>query len=68
MENLHRLSILAGGRIAAATVATSSGHAVLDSAALDTVRRANPLPAPHDGPVELLVPIVFELRDERRSK
>ena len=63
-----RLSILADGRVAAATVATSSGHSVLDSAALDTVRRANPLPAPDGGPVELLVPIVFELRDERRSR
>lgn len=58
-----RLSILADGRIAAATVATSSGHPVLDSAAFDTVRRANPLPAPDGGPVELLVPIVFVLRD-----
>ena len=51
----------ADGRIDAAHIATSSGHAVLDDAALDMVRRAAPVPKPQDGAVRLLVPVVFAL-------
>jgi protein TonB len=63
-QAIVRLSISADGRIGSATVATSSGHSLLDDASLDTIRRAAPLPAPEGGPVELLVPIVFALRDQ----
>ena len=55
------LSIAADGRIDSARVATSSGHAILDDAALDMVRRAAPVPKPQDGAVRLLVPVVFAL-------
>ena len=55
------LSIMADGQIASAMVVTGSGHAALDDAALDMVRRAAPVPVPHDGPLALRVPIMFAL-------
>jgi periplasmic protein TonB len=42
-------------------IVESSGHAVLDTAALDVVARAVPLPAP-DAPTQVVLPIVFALQ------
>jgi periplasmic protein TonB len=53
------LLIMADGQIASARVVAGSGHAALDDAALDMVRRAAPVPAPHDGPLALRVPVMF---------
>lgn len=53
------------GHILTASLARSSGHADLDQAALDTLRRADPLPSiPDDRPdqLELSVPIEFYIR------
>lgn len=53
------------GRVLSAEITRSSGAAVLDRAALETVRRAQPLPAiPDDRPdeLELSVPIEFFIR------
>jgi TonB family protein len=51
------------GRLMASDVATSSGSPILDSTALDIVRRANPLPAipdrMHVTEVDALLPIGF---------
>jgi protein TonB len=55
-----RLGVLADGRLAALSLARSSGHAILDDASLDMVRRAAPLPRPPGGAIELDVPVVFE--------
>jgi protein TonB len=55
------LSIMADGQIASARVVAGSGHAALDDAALDMVRRAAPAPVPHDGPLALRVPVMFAL-------
>jgi protein TonB len=54
-----RLAILADGRLGALSLAHSSGHAVLDEASLEMVRRAAPLPRPPGGAVDLDVPVVF---------
>lgn len=50
------------GRVLSAWVQTSSGHAVLDEAALDALRRAQPLPAiPAElpGEMEVLLPLDY---------
>ncbi|MEE4453020.1 energy transducer TonB [Novosphingobium resinovorum] len=50
------------GKVLAADLVRSSGAALLDRAALDTIRRAQPLPAIPDerpAPLELTVPVEF---------
>lgn len=59
-----RFTLDARGRVLDASLVRSSGHAVLDREALDTVRRAAPLPAPPPGsadPLTLVVDIDFFL-------
>lgn len=53
------------GRLLFATLQRSSGNALLDEAAMDTIRRAQPFPAiPDDRPteIEISVPVEFYLR------
>lgn len=53
------------GRLLSAAIARSSGSAALDRAALETLRRAQPLPAIPDDkpdPLELSVPVEFFVR------
>jgi protein TonB len=55
----------AAGRVRDAAVASSSSHAMLDEAALDTVRGMEPLPFPAGlppRPLSVKLPLVFELR------
>lgn len=59
------VELLPSGKVVSVTVRSSSSHAVLDQAALDTVTRLQPAPFPPGVPPRLLrvrVPIVFELR------
>ena len=61
-----RVAVGADGRAAEVTVAESSGHAMLDEAALAAVRTWTFAPALRDGrpePGALLVPVRFALRD-----
>ena len=54
-----------GGRVRDVHVARSSSHGVLDDAALDTVRRLDPLPPPESlprRPLLIRLPLVFDLR------
>lgn len=58
------LIIGTGGSIVSAEVAVSSGHASLDRAALDAVRKAGPFPPPTGyglGQISITVPLVFKL-------
>ncbi|RIV76066.1 TonB family protein [Pelagerythrobacter aerophilus] len=60
-----RFTMNRAGEVLSATVARKSGHYALDQAALDTLRRAQPLPAiPKDKPdvLELTIPVEFYLR------
>jgi periplasmic protein TonB len=52
------------GLVTGARVTRSSGSAVLDRAALDTLRRASPVPAPpaEMRPLSFSVPMTFALR------
>lgn len=52
------------GRVSEARVLRSSGSTALDGAALDTVRRASPMPAPPAGirRLSFTVPMRFDLR------
>ena len=53
------------GRVRDVHVARSSSHGVLDDAALDTVRRLDPLPLPESlprRPLLIRLPLVFDLR------
>ena len=66
-EVVLRLTIDRAGHLLAAEIARPSGFAALDQAALDTARRAAPLPPlpveePGDRAV-LLVPVLFALAD-----
>lgn len=57
--------ILANGTIAEVTVLDSSSHAVLDEAALDTIRGLPRMPLPTElaaRPLRVRVPVVFQLR------
>ncbi len=49
------------GAVAAETVASSSGYAILDQSALDALKRAAPFPL-RGRDVEVIMPIVFALR------
>ena len=48
-----------GGQLVSATIARSSGHAVLDQAALDAARRIGALPG---NPRQTLFPVSFRLQ------
>ncbi|MBI4242105.1 MAG: energy transducer TonB, partial [Candidatus Rokubacteria bacterium] len=53
------------GAIAGVSLLQSSSHPILDQAALDAVRRLQPLPFPAELPPRTLsvrLPVVFELR------
>ena len=54
-----------GGRVLSSSLVRSSGFPALDQAALETLRRADPLPKiPADRPdeIELSVPVEFYIR------
>lgn len=60
-----RVTLSRDGHLLALSVEKSSGYAMLDQAALDTFRRAEPLPAVPDdrpAPVELSFPVEFFIR------
>jgi protein TonB len=50
------------GSVTQVIVAESSGHAMLDDAALDMVRQSLPLPKPPRGVRTVKVPVVFRLQ------
>jgi protein TonB len=60
-----RLRVGATGRLLEAKVDSTSGHAVLDTQALDMVKRVAELPPPPEGlrgrEFAVLVPVVFRL-------
>jgi len=59
------IDLLPSGKVASVIVWSSSSHAVLDEAALDTVRRLSPDPFPpglQSRPLRIRLPIVFELQ------
>ena len=61
-----RFRVDAGGRVTAARIVHSSGNALLDAEAVQSVLRARPLPAMPDGmagPVELVLPVTFRIAD-----
>jgi periplasmic protein TonB len=55
------------GRVSNAGIARTSGHPLLDAAALDMLNRASPLPPPPESvpgtKIELAVPVKFQLKD-----
>ncbi len=54
-----------GGRVQKVAVSSSSSHALLDEAAMDTVRQMAPVPMPETlpaRPLRVKLPLVFELR------
>lgn len=59
-EALVRLMLDEHGKVFAARIEESSGHELLDQAALQAVRRLRTLPS--DAPTESLLPVRFRLR------
>lgn len=61
-----RFAVARDGAVSALTLGRSSGFALLDQETLDTVQRANPVPAPPaevaGDPVQVMVPVSFFLR------
>jgi periplasmic protein TonB len=61
-----RVTLMADGSLVDARVEQSSGHPLLDRAALDLLARASPLPdefgSGHIGQIELQLPIVYRMR------
>ena len=58
-----RFSIDGNGNVLSAQVVRSSGHAALDEAVVDLMRRASPVPAPPpDVPRTITAPVRFNLR------
>jgi protein TonB len=55
-----RFMLDASGKAADLSTVESSGHEILDAAALEAVRRAVPMPAPAV-PTQIVLPIVFAL-------
>lgn len=49
------------GRVSAVTVLKSSGHSILDEAAMETIYAASPFPKP-PAPARIAIPIAFRLR------
>lgn len=65
-ETVIRVRIDRGGNVRHYMLERSTGHMALDRAAIDMIRRANPVPAvPHDYPagelLEFLIPVTFRL-------
>jgi protein TonB len=62
-----RLAIGANGMIASLLIEQSSGHAVLDRAALEMIRKAKgavPIPAALRGkPFVITIPVLYEIKD-----
>jgi protein TonB len=62
-----RFDLDRAGHVSNAAVSRSSGHARLDGAALDMLRRAAPLPPPPrsvpGAKIELVVPVKYQLKD-----
>jgi protein TonB len=59
------VELLPTGKVASVVVRSSSSHAVLDQAALDTVSRLQPVPFPLGAPprpLKVRLPIIFELK------
>lgn len=66
-ETVVRIRIDRKGNVRYYLLERSTGHAILDRAAIDMVRRANPVPAvPNDYPkgdlIEFLIPVNFHLQ------
>lgn len=59
-EVLVFMMLDANGNVVAARIEAGSGHALLDQAALEAVRRLRSLPT--DAPQEVLLPVRFRLR------
>ena len=61
-----RVTLMPDGRLVGARVERSSGHPLLDRAALDLLARASPLPAEfaseRTAQIELQLPIVYRMR------
>jgi protein TonB len=49
------------GRVSAVSLVKSSGHSILDEAALETIYAAAPFPRP-PAPARIAIPIAFRLR------
>ncbi len=60
-EVLLSIKVGKNGGLRLVRVDKTSGHALLDQAAVDAVRKATPLPAPHAVYTDFVVPIVFAL-------
>ena len=62
-----RFDLDRAGQVSNAAISRSSGHSLLDGAALDMLRRAAPLPPPPSSvpgtKIELVVPVKFQLKD-----
>ncbi|MBI4591774.1 MAG: energy transducer TonB [Candidatus Rokubacteria bacterium] len=59
------IELLPTGKVASVVVRSSSSHAILDEAALDSVTRLSPVPFPPGlapRPLKVRLPIVFELQ------
>jgi TonB family protein len=71
-EVVIRFAINRNGHVVSSKVEKSSGDAVIDAAALATVRRADPLPVPPQSvsgeELTFLLPIRFDLSTTRRSQ
>jgi protein TonB len=65
-----RIRVDRSGKVLASSISHSHGLAGLDRAALDLVRRANPLPAPpdslSDSALEFVVPLDYSLEEGRQ--
>ena len=62
---LIRFSILSSGRVTAVRIIKSSGHKILDQAALRTIKRASPFPRLPKGPkkrITITVPMSYKLQ------
>jgi protein TonB len=66
-EIMLRFDLDRSGGVSNAAISRSSGHARLDGAALDLLKRAAPLPPPPNSvpgtKIELVVPVKFQLKD-----
>lgn len=66
-EIMLRFDLDRTGHVSNAKIARSSGHTLLDGAALDMLKRAAPLPPPPTSvpgaKIDLVVPVKFQLKD-----
>ncbi len=67
-----RVAMNRAGRVLSATLQNPSDHAQLNAEALAVIQRAQPLPLPPPAvagdPVDLIVPVTFNLRGGRRGR